>query len=288
MRWRRTSDDGLPFSWVLRVSRSAPAPLVSRVLTWFGVTLFWIVQLSLMLVVGLPLADSILLALLLAVVPALSLAQVPLIGDTEIDRLPAYWGSILTLWLIGTACWFVATRVDGPAALGLVGLPFVALAGWSLGLTAAGMLIILVFRQVAVVAGVRETRLLRQLLPRTPREIRVFVLLSLAAGIGEEFAYRGYVIPALSPILGVVGATVLSTVVFGIMHAYQGWLGMVRTGLMGLILALGFLLSGSLWPPIIAHTLIDLLAGIVLGDRLLSPEGESGVHIHRDLTVEGG
>lgn len=270
------------------VTRSGSAPLVSRVLTWVGVALFWIVQLSLLRVVGLPLADSILLAVLLAVVPALSLAQVPLIAGTQVDRLPAYWGSILTLWLIGTACWFVGTRVDGPSALGLVGLPLGTLVGWSLGLTVAGMLTIVVFRQIAVMAGVPESRLLRELLPRTPRERRVFALLSLAAGTGEEFAYRGYAIPVLSPILGVAGAVALTTFVFGIMHAYQGWLGVVRTGLMGGILAGGFLMSGSLWPPIIAHTLIDVLAGIAFGERLLSPAGQSGVSIPEDITIEGG
>jgi membrane protease YdiL (CAAX protease family) len=43
---------------------------------------------------------------------------------------------------------------------------------------------------------------------------------------------------------------------------------------MGAFLAGGFLASGSLWPPILAHTLIDVLAGIVLGERLLTEPTE--------------
>ena len=81
-------------------------------------------------------------------------------------------------------------------------------------------------------------------------------------------------IPVLAPVLGTLPAAFLSTVVFGIMHGYQGSMGIARTMLMGGVLAWGFLASGSLWPPIIAHVLIDLLAGIVLGERLLVPEPE--------------
>ena len=69
-------------------------------------------------------------------------------------------------------------------------------------------------------------------------------------------------------------AAVVSTAVFGIMHAYQGSMGVARTTLMGGVLAWGFLASGSLWPPILAHVLIDVLAGIVLGERLLVPAPE--------------
>ena len=61
------------------------------------------------------------------------------------------------------------------------------------------------------------------------------------------------------------------------MHGYQGWLGMVRTALMGGVLAGGFLAAGSLWPPIVAHIAIDILAGIVFGERLLSHPGGPGV-----------
>ena len=46
-------------------------------------------------------------------------------------------------------------------------------------------------------------------------------------------------------------------------------MGIIRTGLMGAVLVWGFLASGSLWPPILAHTFIDLLVGLVFGDRLL-------------------
>jgi len=241
----------------------------SRLIGGVGVALFWGLLALLALVADYPVIDAILLAVLLAAVPTFSIAQVPLIRGVVIERVPAYWSSIITLWLLGTACWFVGSREGGGAALGLVSVPLPALLGWSAGVTVAALFVMLVFRQIAVVTGTPDSPLLHQLLPRSAEEKRVFALLSLAAGTGEELAYRGYAIPVLAPLLGVPGAAVLTTAIFAVMHGYQGVLGILRTGVMGGLLVWAFLASGSLWPPIIAHTLIDLLAGLVLGDRLL-------------------
>ena len=259
------------------MTRPAKSPPVVRVIVWAGVASFWAVQLTLLLVAGLPLVDTILLAVLLAAVPVFSMAQLPLIEGAFIERLPAYWGSIGTLWLLGAACWLVGTRVDGAAAIGVVRISPGAMLMWTAGLTAAGLGTIVVFRRIAVWAGAVDTPILRQLLPQTGRERRVFALLSVAAGAGEEVAYRGYAIPVLTPVFGVMGAATVTSVMFGVVHGYQGVLGVLRTGTMGGVLAWGFISSGSLWPAIIAHTLIDLIAGILLGERLLSPESATGV-----------
>lgn len=252
-------------------------PSMSRGLLWGGFVSFWVVQLSLSTVAGVPVADSLLMALILVALPTLTLVQLPGIQGLTIERLPAYWGSIGTLWLLGTVCWFVGTREGGAAAVGAVGLSPGPMLAWSLGLAAAGLTTVLVFRQIAAALGVEETPILRELLPRTGRERAVFAVLSVAAGTGEEIAYRGYAIPVLVPVLGVPGGVVLTSVVFGVLHAYQGGLGMIRTSVMGGVLAWGFLASGSIWPPVIAHTLIDLAGGIFLGDWLTSPNGEIGV-----------
>jgi membrane protease YdiL (CAAX protease family) len=250
---------------------SAQAKRAARLLTWLGVFLFWVVLGVLAGPAEVPLVDAILLSVLLAAVPMLAVAQVPLVTGATIERMPAYWSSILTLWILGSACWFVGSRDGGPAALGIVAIPLAPLLLWTGGLTAAGLGLILCFRWLALRFGLTDTDLLLQLLPQTASERRVFAVLSVAAGTGEEIAYRGYAITALTPVLGLTGAAALSTVLFGVMHAYQGVLGIVRTGFMGAVLAWGFLASGSLWPPILAHTLIDILAGIVLGERLITP-----------------
>jgi membrane protease YdiL (CAAX protease family) len=243
--------------------------ILSRLIGGMGVVLFWVVLAAFALVAEYPTLDAILLTILLVAVPTFSLAQVPMIRGVTIERLPAYRSSIITLWLIGTACWFVGTRDGGAAALGFVPIALPALIGWTGGVTVAALLVMLVFRQVAIVTERPDSDLLHDLLPRSQDEKRLFVLLSVAAGSGEELAYRGYAIPVLAPLVGVPGAAILTTAIFAVMHGYQGILGVLRTGVMGGLLAWAFLASGSLWPSIIAHTLIDLLAGLVLGDRLL-------------------
>ncbi len=257
-----------------------------RVLTWSGALLFWAVLLALLLLARVPLTDALVLTILLVALPTFALAQLPFIEDTRIERLPAYWSSIATLWLVGTACWLAGSREGGGAAVGLVGLSLPALVVWSVGIMAAGLAVMVVFRQVAIATGARESAMLRELLPRTREEKRVFALLSVAAGVCEELAYRGYSIPVLAPLVGLPGAVAITSVVFGILHGYQGLMGTVRTTLMGGVLAWGFLASGSLLPAMVAHTLIDLVAGLVLAEWLLPPEAVAGVAPHSSETRE--
>ncbi|HSH75923.1 MAG TPA: CPBP family intramembrane glutamic endopeptidase [Longimicrobiales bacterium] len=252
-----------------------PGPrLVSpwRSVLWLVTPLFAAVQLALPLGFGVPWLDATLLSVLLVALPGLALAQLALLGTVRIERIPVYWSSIATLCLVGGASWVVGTRAGGPGAIGLVVPTPRELVVWSSGLTLAGLVTIVAFRELATAARIAETPVLRDLLPRDGRERGVFALLAVAAGLGEELAYRGYALSALAPLLGAPGAAVLTSVVFGILHGYQGLLGTVRTGVMGGLLAWGFLASGSLWPAIVAHTLIDLVAGIVLGERLLSTD----------------
>jgi membrane protease YdiL (CAAX protease family) len=254
-----------------------PMPAKVRRIAGVAVALFWVVLLALLFLARLSLLDSLMLAMLLVAVPGLSVAQLPLIGDVPLERLPAYWSSITTLWLLGMGSWFVGTREGGAEAIGLTTLPWGAALAWSVGLTLAGLATIFAFRLIGLALRARESPMLRQLLPVTHEERLAFGALSVAAGCGEEIAYRGYALSVLVPLAGVPGAVLVTSVVFGVLHGYQGLLGILRTATMGAMLAWGFLMSGSLVPAMVAHTAIDLVAGLWLGDRLLSPEPGPGV-----------
>ena len=258
---------------------------IARAVLGAGLVVFVAVLAGFAFLARLPLLDAILLAALLVAVPVSALAQLPFLDDLYVERIPIYWASIASIGFIGVAAWLVGTRDAGPG-VGLGTIAAAPLVLWALGLTVAGLATITLFREVATRIGTPDTPLLRELLPRTGRERGVFALLSVSAGFGEELAYRGYAISALAPITGVGGAAVVASVTFGVVHGYQGVLGMVRTGVMGGVLAWGFLASGSLWPGIVAHTLIDVLAGIVLGERLLSPERSAGVSEPASLPIE--
>lgn len=88
----------------------------------------------------------------------------------------------------------------------------------------------------------------------------------LAAGLGEELFFRGYMINRLRDALGsgvvMTALTVLlPALYFGYGHFYyQGLRGLITTGLIGLVLGLLFLIyKRNLWPLVIAHAAVDCL-----------------------------
>ena len=61
-----------------------------------------------------------------------------------------------------------------------------------------------------------------------------------------------------------------ASIPFGAVHAYQGWSGAVRAGLLGFVFGVVVLLTGSVWPAVLAHAGLDLLAGLWLGRWLVT------------------
>jgi uncharacterized protein len=110
------------------------------------------------------------------------------------------------------------------------------------------------------------------MLPRTPGERWGFALVSLTAGICEEVLFRGFVMWCCAAWVGPIGAVLLSSLLFGVGHVYLGVSHIVRTGLVGLAMAGIVIAAGSLWPAILLHTVIDLVAGEI-GYRALSDWG---------------
>jgi membrane protease YdiL (CAAX protease family) len=224
-----------------------------------------------------PLLDAVTVAVLLVALPALAVAQARALRGSRIPRLPAYASSAATLVLLGGWCVGLGLWRQGPAAMGFVPMPLRLLAGWALVVTVAGIGVMLGFRIVCGALGVEESPILRALLPRTGNERLAFAGLSVIAGLCEEVIFRGYALPVLAGVTGVVAAGVLTSVAFGALHAYQGVLGVVRTAALGGILAWAFVAAGSVWPVVAAHTVLDLLGGIVLAERLMSPARDGGV-----------
>lgn len=97
--------------------------------------------------------------------------------------------------------------------------------------------------------------------PHTRRELAWWSAVSLSAGFSEELIFRGYLIWAFQPLLGLWGAAALSLVVFAAAHAYQGAGGVLAVGVVGAFLTLVVLIFGSLWPAVAMHLLIDLQQG---------------------------
>ena len=102
------------------------------------------------------------------------------------------------------------------------------------------------------------------ILPETPRQHRIFHTVAFAAGVTEEIIYRGFLIGVLALLLPMPAAAVLAVAIFITAHAYQGWQGMARIIPITLVLTLTFVLSGSLWPGIILHVMVDATSGAMM------------------------
>jgi membrane protease YdiL (CAAX protease family) len=119
---------------------------------------------------------------------------------------------------------------------------------------------------------------IRALLPRTRGELPYGAGLSLSAGVFEELLFR-LGLPALvfavtgDALVGFLGATLL----FGVLHVYQGPLGIVFSTVLGAIFVMLYLVTGSIVVPIVLHVVIDLrsmvLIPIALG-RILTPRAD--------------
>jgi hypothetical protein len=84
---------------------------------------------------------------------------------------------------------------------------------------------------------------------------------SLSAGVCEELIFRGFLIWAFQPLLGLWGAAALSLVVFAAAHAYHGAAGAFAVGIVGAFLTLVVLIFDSLWPAVAMHFILDLQQG---------------------------
>jgi membrane protease YdiL (CAAX protease family) len=110
------------------------------------------------------------------------------------------------------------------------------------------------------------------LMPRTALERRLFYLVAMTAGACEEIVYRALLPWLLVTFAPAWAAIVIATVLFGLGHAYQGPAGIVKTGIVGAVMALLVLWSGTLWPAIVLHTIVDLHGGAI-GGRIARSTG---------------
>ena len=189
-------------------------------------------------------------------------------GRAEL-RIGFYRKVIGEEWLMAIvllAGWFALGR--GGAALGLAPRGG-ALAWTGYGLSALVSVALLIqarsfLRNPERLASMRDKfGKLMWLLPHTPRERRTFDAVSVTAGVCEEVIFRGYLIAYLMAVLATPFwvAALLSSVVFGFAHAYQGPLGIPRTAAAGGLFALLYGLTGSLWAPMVVHAVIDITSG---------------------------
>jgi membrane protease YdiL (CAAX protease family) len=217
--------------------------------------------------------DALFLAALIELLPVLAVIQLDLVRDLAVERVQVYVTSAVTIFFLGVLSLALGSRLVGMEGMGLRIEPgrVAYVMSWGAGILVLGTATLWFFLVLRKRGGWGESRVVHELLPVTRREKGLYTGLSLCAGFGEELAYRGYAIPAVIVAGGSAPvALALTSTAFAVLHSYQGVLGVVRTGVVGVIMGAVFLHTGSLWPPIVGHVLIDLAVGFLLADKLLS------------------
>jgi membrane protease YdiL (CAAX protease family) len=142
--------------------------------------------------------------------------------------------------------------------------------GLVVAVVGGGILVVVLARKTGEVSTIGD---ISALLPRNRAELGFGAALSINAGIVEELLFR-LALPAL--VFGITGnaavAIVASLLLFASLHIYQGVPGSVGALLIGSLLMLLFLATGSILWPILAHALFDLRSLVLI------PMAVYGVH----------
>lgn len=207
------------------------------------------------------------------------------LADTG-DRQRRYWRWTVKPWLAFALPSLAGLLLLGRGkALAMVPAEFADVAArlpriagealWTMAASAGGGLLLGTLLVVVLTRWRRSDRPvgtigdIGKLLPRNRAELRPAALLCVTAGVTEEIAFRLF-LPLLlalvtgNALLGFATAAVL----FGALHAYQGWAGVLATTALGAVMSVVYLASGLLWLAVLLHVLIDL-NGLVLRPVLL-------------------
>lgn len=102
------------------------------------------------------------------------------------------------------------------------------------------------------------------LLPQGGLQISLWILISITAGICEEAIYRGYLQKQFTALTRSVPAgIVVSALLFGLGHSYQGWRRASVISLMGAMAGILAYWRRSVRPGMIGHALQDVLGAFV-------------------------
>ena len=95
--------------------------------------------------------------------------------------------------------------------------------------------------------------------------IPIILLMSLATGVYEEVLFRGYLLTRLGQLFGSpVAAAVVSSLLFGSLHIYEGYAAVIIITIFGLVLAVCTLWRRSLVAAMVAHFLFNTFQLIML------------------------
>ena len=214
--------------------------------------------------------------LLVAGVPALSFATSRRSQIRLLPRPALYFSAVMSQWVLAALGLFVVLATSpGFRAMGFRSVSLSSFLRWTALLTLislAGLGLFLFLERRGWWPA--ESELVHLLIPTTRLEkVWSALLVAPTAALCEEFLYRGYLLNQLSQwFQSPPWGWGLSSLAFGLAHVYQGSGGMLRSAALGALLGLPVVNLGSVYPSMATHFLIDAVALVWLGPKVLRQE----------------
>ncbi len=218
------------------------------------------------------------LTVIVVALPLLALASKKKIDQgITFPKIPFYVEAIVLQTILASLALWAASRsgVAIETALPQKTAPIIA------------AVLLLVVSLVSMAIALRSSaderkRLLVAIVPFTGQERAMWILVSSAAGIGEEIAYRGVLFRFAERFLpSFASALILTSIIFGLAHLVQGWKAAAAVALFGAAFQLLVAASGTLILAIVVHFLYDLVTGFFVARKLAGsfslPENEEAV-----------
>lgn len=213
--------------------------------------------------------DYVLVVLLVGAMPARALYKDLRGKGNPENRQEKYIRSSAIIFGLLALLWYAWTHAARSPAL--LGLDIPVSTRGMIGLTIAAVLfVVLAFvgtltkrkhkdRKTEKTAG-RFTK--NNLIPRTRRELALFLVFALLAGCGWELLYRGFLMWFFVPHVGTAGAVCIAALAYGAAHGYKNRAQFLASMVSAFAFTIAFVLTWSLWWLMLIHTAAGLAGGL--------------------------
>lgn len=186
----------------------------------------------------------------------------PLDNDTQFTNASLLSLAIVEIVLFAVVAPILIIRGWTASAIGLEPTAHQTLNGF---LLAALGLAIFAVSDIVAYGSVGGAPVNPTLVPSPQLMFSIILGVSLVNAVYEEVFVAGYLISALTEKFSVPYAVGISALLRGSYHLYQGPVAAISIGVLGLAFALYYVRSKTLWPLVVAHTLLDIVAFVNTG-----------------------
>jgi membrane protease YdiL (CAAX protease family) len=206
------------------------------------------------------LLDGLLVACLVVVLPGYmlwrSIAGRGKPAKPKLGRYLRSGGIALTLDALVWIDWSLQRRSADALGIGSITTP--GLIGLGIGVCAVVALGLGVVVQLRF-AKPETRKILDDMLPTTSSEFVAFVAFVLVLGTSWELLYRGFLLWALTPQIGMIASVVVAASAYGVAHGYKNARTFAASLLSAFVFTIGYALTKNLWWLMVIHCSLPLM-----------------------------